>query len=87
MFGRDFDHLPLLHRLNLPVDEQQSDEQVDDDRDGLTVDTESPCETDWPSDLKHSRDTQREDAKCNIIIEQTKQKKSYDKKVRTTTSK
>ena len=40
----------------------------DDDRDGLTVDTESPCEANWSSESQHSKNTQREDAKCNIII-------------------
>ena len=78
MFGRHFDHLPLLRRLNLDVTEQPN-EDVDDIHDELTVDTE--CTTDWSSDLEHTRNMQRKDARCNIIIELTKQKKSYDKKV------
>ena len=74
MFGRHFDHLPLLRRL-IPDVTEQPNEDVDDIHDELTVDTE--CTTDWPSDLEHTRNMQREDARSNIIIEQTKQKKLY----------
>ena len=88
MFGREFDHLPLLRRLNLATDVQSdSDEEVDctDDKmeDVLAMDNEIYT-TDWPSNLEHARTIEREDAQCNIGIEQTKQKKSYDKKVQTT---
>ena len=80
MFGRDFDHLPLLRRLNIHSDEQSDndDDDISDENEeivnNLSVDTEI-CTTDWFLDLEHTRNIQREDAKCNIVIEQTKQKK------------
>ena len=66
MFGRVFDHLPLLRRLNLDTDEDiddiLSDEMVVNDQSvehiSVLTDNTEMCSTDWSSDLTHNRNMQ-----------------------------
>ena len=78
MFGREFDHLPLIRLLDF--DEEKVEEESDDEDRELDI-LEKDTSTDWKLDLDHIRQQQRDDALANIKAEQTKQKKLYDKKV------
>ena len=78
MFGREFDHLPLIRLLNF--DEEKAEEESDEeDREQDIVGEDTS--TDWKLNLDHIRQRQRDDTLSNIKAEQIKQKKLYDNKV------
>ena len=76
MFGREFNHLPLLRYLNsnytttMSVDEKDADQLVEDSNS-------------WTVELEQSRAKDRDNARCNIHFEQAKQKRLYNLKVET----
>ena len=73
MYGRDFDHLPLIRLLsnNYPPEETMVEEEA----------YEPGEDNFWTIELEQQRCLERDNARTNIKIEQTKQKRSYDMKV------
>ena len=75
MFGRNFDHLPLLRLLKLDT---LSSANLSEDE------TSSENDSCWIVDLEQQRVVERANARTNIKIKQGKQKRSYDLKVDST---